>query len=189
MTSKRKAISLETKYGVCQKKLGGKKLSDIAKEFELASSTVATILKNSAKIIAEYESNLNGNGSKRNKSAKRLKVPTYQDVDEAVEEWFKQSISNTNTVIGGPEIQAQALKFATFYNHPEFQASNGWLQNFRERNHISFKTIVGEAGLVDHEVTDNYINDILPDLLADYDPRNFFAVLLFWFLIDNRPPL
>ena len=41
----------------------------------------------------------------------RIKEPTYQDIDSAVEEWFKQTIAQTNVVIGGPEIQTQALKY------------------------------------------------------------------------------
>ncbi len=88
--------------------------------------------------------------------------------------WFAESISQTNVVIGGPEIKEQALRFAVFLQQPEFTASNGWLQKFRERHHISFKTIVGEAGLVDKSVTDNYLNEILPNLIASYKPEDIF---------------
>ena len=76
--------------------------------------------------------------------------------------------------IGGPEIKEQALRFAVFLQQPEFTASNGWLQKFCERYHISFKTIVGEAGLVDKSVTDNYLNEILPNLIASYKPEDIF---------------
>jgi len=78
----------------------------------LASSTVATILKNQDKIIKEYECNFNENGSKRNMSAKRIKASTYSDIDSLMDKWFKQTIAQKNVVIGGPEIQAQALKYA-----------------------------------------------------------------------------
>ncbi len=88
---------------------------------------------------------------------KKIKQATYHDVDSAVDEWFKQTISLNNVVIGGQEIQAQAVKYAAFLNHSEFKASNGWLQRFRERYQISFKTIVGEAGIVNSTVTENYL--------------------------------
>jgi len=121
MSQKRKAISLETKYEVIQKRQRGETPGDLMKEYSLASSTVETILKNQDKIIKEYECNLNENGSKRNISAKRIKFPTYEDIDSAMEEWFKQTIAHKNVVIGGPEIQAQALKYAAFiqnFNQP-----------------------------------------------------------------------
>jgi len=52
-------------------------------------------------------------------SAKRIKVPTYEYIDSAMDEWFKQTIAHK------PEIKAQALNYAAFLNHPEFQSSNG----------------------------------------------------------------
>ncbi len=48
----------------------------------------------------------------------------------------------------------------------------GW--EFRKRHHISYKTIVGEAGLVDSAVTGEYLKDVLPDLQADYHPSDIF---------------
>ena len=113
-----------------------------------AVDLIATILKKQEKIIEEYESNCGENGSRRNKTIKRIKLPTYHDIDVATEEWFKQTMAHKNIVIGGPEIKAQVLKYNIYHNQPDFQASNGWLQRFRERNHISFIKIVGEGGLV-----------------------------------------
>ena len=64
----------------------------IGQHFEIrSSSTVSTILGQSKKIIAEYEKN--ENDMQRNKAAKRLRLPTYQDVDTAVQEWFTQATS------------------------------------------------------------------------------------------------
>ena len=113
-----------------------------------AVDLIATILKKQEKIIEEYESNCVENGSKRTQTIKRIKLPTYHNIDVATEEWFKQTMAHNNVVIGGPEIKAQALKYNIYLNQPDFQASNGWLQRFRERNHISFIKIVGEGGLV-----------------------------------------
>jgi len=55
MSHMRKVIYLETKYDVIQKRQRGEKACDLMKEFSLASSTVATILKNQNKTIKEYE--------------------------------------------------------------------------------------------------------------------------------------
>ena len=174
-TKKRQQISLETKYEMCLMRKRGDTPGKIGQHFEIrSSSTVSTILGQSKKIIAEYEKNENENDMQRNKAAKRLRLPTYQDIDTAVQEWFTQATSQINVVIGGYEIQRQALKYANMLNKQEFQASNGWLQRFRARNHISFKTIVGEAGLVDKTVIDEYLNNILPKLIMNYKPCDIF---------------
>ena len=125
---------------MCLMRKRGDTPGKIGQHFEIrSSSTVSTILGQSKKIIAEYEKNENENDMQRNKAAKRLRLPTYQDVDTAVQEWFTQATSQINVVIGGYEIQRQALKYANMLNKQEFQASNGWLQRFRARNHIRFK--------------------------------------------------
>ena len=54
-------------------------------------------------------------------------------------------------------IKLQAIKYATFLGHNEFKASSGWMENFKKRNGISFKTIVSEAGLVDSQVVEKYL--------------------------------
>ena len=106
MATKRKAISLETKYEMIQMRNRDEKPSNISKHFDIkSSSTVSTILVQSAKIIAEYEGNINENGAGRNQT-KRIKLPTYNDVDAAIEEWFIQKINQPNVVIGCPEIKA-----------------------------------------------------------------------------------
>ena len=171
---KERRFHSKQKYEMIQMRNRGDKPGDIGKHFDIKSSSrVSTILGQSAKILAEYEENMKENGAGRNQS-KRIKLPRYHEVDAAVEEWFTQAINQPNVVIGCPEIKAHALKYATMLEHPDFVASNGWLTNFRARNHISFKTIAGEAGLVDKNVTDDYINNLLPNLLAGYDPRDVF---------------
>ena len=148
-TRKRKQISLDIKFAIIKQHNDGMRPVDIEKLYEYTSSTVSTIIKNKDKIVKEYENNVAANGAKRNKLTMQIHRPKYHEIDKAVDTWFAESISQTNVVIGGPEIKEQALRFAVFLQQPEFTASNGWFQKFRERHHISFKTIVGEAGLVE----------------------------------------
>ncbi len=70
--SKRKAITLETKYEVISKRHKGAKPVDLMQEYGLASSTIATIMKNKDKILAEYEGNEAGN--KRKQSSTRIQA-------------------------------------------------------------------------------------------------------------------
>lgn len=70
-----------------------------------------------------------------------------------------------------------------------FKASNGWLDNFKERHGIVFKEVQGEAAAVDMEAVDNWRQDILSKLLAEYSPSNVFNVDetgLFWRLMPDK---
>ena len=70
MTSKRQALTIETKYEIVKLHQGGKKLAFLVKEFNLPQSTVSTILKNKEKTISQYENN-------PLPSKKRIKPSTY----------------------------------------------------------------------------------------------------------------
>ena len=108
---KRKQISLDIKYQLLEHHKNGMRPIDIEKLYEFSSSTVSTIIKNKEKIIKEFESNEASNGCKRNKQIIQIKPPKYADIDSAVDSWFLQSITNSNVVIGGPEIKQQAKKY------------------------------------------------------------------------------
>jgi hypothetical protein len=164
---KRNVISLETKYDIIQKSKEGVTVSKLSKDFNLATSTICTILAEKEKYIQAIEDNAL-------RDRKRLKMSTYPKLEEAMAMWFNQTTNNTNTVIGGQEILEQATKYAIFLGYDNFKASNGWLENFQKRNNIKLKITVGEAGLVDQEVVSNWINNILPNQIKGYHPRDIF---------------
>ena len=145
---KRNVISLETKYDIIQKSKEGVTVSKLSKDFNLATSTICTILAEKEKYIQAIEDNAL-------RDRKRLKMSTYPKLEEAMAMWFNQT-----TVIGGQEILEQATKYGIFLGYDNFKASN---ENFQKRNNIKLKITVGEAGLVDQEVVSNWINNILPN--------------------------
>ena len=167
MTSKRQAITIETKYEIIKHHQGGKKLAFLVKEFNLPQSTVSTILKNKERTISQYENNAIP-------STKRIKLSTYPLLETAIDSWFKQTMTQSNVAINGPIIQLQAIKYATFLGYTDFKASNGWITNFKKRNNISYKTISGEAGLVDNAVVERYISTTLPILIEEFKAENIY---------------
>lgn len=87
---------------------------------------MSTILKNKQTVITAIES---GGASG---SSKRLKKPTYVNVDKAVLEWFK-SARTRNLPISGGLLKEKALEFSQKLEQPNFKASTGWLDNWKRR--------------------------------------------------------
>ena len=62
------------------------------------------------------------------------------------------------------------------------KVSDGWLANWKQRFNITFKTLCGDGGLVDLNVVTNWTENILPNNIKDYLPKdiyNFFVFLCF----------
>ena len=55
-----------------------------------------------------------------------------------------------------------------------FSASNGWIDRFKKRNNLCFKSICEESDDVDIAVVQQWKENILPNLLKDYIPRDIF---------------
>ena len=120
-------------------------LADLVKKYSLSASTISTIIneKNQEKIKHLFDNEL------IKPECKRMKLPIYQKVDEAMDLWFKNTMKEKNVTLDGTLIQAQALKFAAMEGYVDFKASNGWLDKFKIRHNITCKKIVGEGGNAD----------------------------------------
>jgi hypothetical protein len=167
---KRKQISMELKLEICTN-ASNLKPSELAAKYEMAPSTIGTIMDNKAKIIDHFNNNLGKSDTKR------IRLSNYADIEDALMSWYNAAMKNKSVTIDGPMVQQQALKFAVMLQHPEFKASQGWLDCFKKRQNLSWKSIVGEAGLVDNTTTENYINCILPKLIEPYEPKEFSTLM------------
>lgn len=146
-----KGVSVQTKKEIlkCVKDRGAKKLQDIAKEFGIPPNTLSTLIKNEEKIHASSP------GDKRVKN----RPPKFSAPEDALYKWIVQC-RNANVNISGPIIVEKAKNFAAMMEIPDFQASTGWLSNFKNRYGISFKKICGESKSVDTAGCDDWKNVI-----------------------------
>lgn len=119
-----KTLSLDEKFKLIKEVESGSKKKDVAVKYGVPASTVSTILKNKETIVTAIE---NGGVSG---SSKRLKKPTYENVDKAVLEWFKLT-RRQNLPISGGLIKEKALDFSQKLGLPNFKASTGWLDNWK----------------------------------------------------------
>ncbi|UYV76354.1 hypothetical protein LAZ67_14000142 [Cordylochernes scorpioides] len=139
----------------------GMKKSNIAKDFGIPRNTLSTYLKNKEKILRSE--------SECDKGRKRLRELGNPDLDKCVLKWFKQA-RDKKIPVSGHLIRSKAEQFATEMGRTDFKASSGWLDGFKERNKISFKTICGESGAVNLQVAEQW------ELIQDKDARDVFNV-------------
>jgi len=160
-------------------------LADLVKKYSLSASTISTIIneKNQEKIKHLFDNEL------IKPECKRMKLPIYQKVDEAMDIWFKNTMKEKNVTLDGTLIQAQALKFAAMEGYVDLKASNGWLDKFKIRHNITYKKIVGEGGNADIKLAEDWMKNKLIDLIKDYEAHNIFyadETSLFWRALPNK---
>ncbi|XP_054716906.1 uncharacterized protein LOC129226329 [Uloborus diversus] len=150
---KRKQISVKEKLEILNMIDCGEKLSAVARQFGISSSTASTIVKERFKIklLSEHYNIA--------PERKRMRLGLFRDVDEAVNIWFRQQ-RNKNSPVNGPMLQQKAREFAVQLGHKNFEGSSGWLSRFRERFGLSMKVMRDEdhsdlmpgIGMTDDEI-------------------------------------
>ena len=101
---------------------------DVASNHGVPKNTLLTYVKKKEKLLDLLEK---GSNIKRQK----LKIGNFEMVGKAIFNWFLLSTAM---------IQEKALTVAKKLNVEHFQASDGWLRRWKERNHATFKIVSGE---------------------------------------------
>ena len=131
------------------KKNPGVRTRRIAEIFKCGRTQVQAILKAKESIIADFETNAPA-------SRKRSRGTRYQDVDDAVYEWYRLARERL-VPVSGPMLQAEALLLAKELGNESFKASNGWLQSFKQRHNIVQLVVSGESGDVREDTVEAWM--------------------------------
>ncbi|XP_072141031.1 tigger transposable element-derived protein 6-like [Dermacentor andersoni] len=166
--TKRKAVSLDTKMDILQDSRRGFKVSALVKKYELAQSTISTILKTGSTTIVKAGA-IGGHADQR----KRVRDPLYADVEEALYQWFITTRAH-NVPISGPILATKAKNFAFLLGRPNFEPGGGWIQRFKERHGIVYKNVVGEAASLDTEAKQQWLQTKLPSVLERYAEKDIY---------------
>ncbi|KAK9674827.1 Tc5 transposase DNA-binding domain [Popillia japonica] len=102
MASKRKSLYIDKKVLLTRAIETGEKISDVGRRFGFSRSTGSTIWKNKEKILQAKNEGI---------SSKKLKTPTYEDLDQAILLWLHRQLQN-NMPIAEPIVKAKAENFA-----------------------------------------------------------------------------
>ena len=145
-----KIIEESKKKGFCRK--------DICEKYGISAATLSQILKNQKVHLSTFDSGLPG----KHKTIRKSALP---NVEEALYEWFLK-LTRQNVPVSGPMLigRAQKLHEKLNKNDKEFSFSHGWLDRFKKRYNIKFKTIVGEIKSADTEAAEDWLEKRWPEL-------------------------
>ncbi|XP_003745214.1 tigger transposable element-derived protein 6-like [Galendromus occidentalis] len=166
MGKQRNELALDEKVEVIKQVNRGESQREIASEFGVSKSQVQRIAKDQKAFLEEWESFSSEKGRRRRQKARN------QDFDDEVMRWFR-SVTEKRIPVTGVMIQEKAKSLARETGVAEFSASNGWLDSFRKRRNIVFKSLCGESGDVDQTVVSDWLKR-LPDLIKEYEVKDIF---------------
>lgn len=167
MSGKRKRLSIKEKIEIIdESEKSGSSTRKLAEKFRVGKTQVTTLLQNKEEVRKLYREG--GNAYQKRKFPKTEGLA----VDQVVFNWFCKA-RNKHLPISGPIIQARALEAAQNLGLNDFKASNGWLERFRRRHDITFKTICGESADVNIEDVKVWKEKLL-SIFKDYAPKDVF---------------
>lgn len=96
----------------------------------------------------------------------------FDKLEKVLVEWLHQARA-LKLPISGHIICEKARKIAESLHITDFNASNGWIDRFKNRHSIVYRQISGESETVAQQDTEKWMAT-LPELLQNYEPRDIF---------------
>ena len=69
-------------------------------------------------------------------------------------------------------LEAKAQRFAKELGYENFMGSDVWFDRCKKRREIYFRVLSGESAAIPQGIVDNWVNNSLSKLLADYNPSS-----------------
>lgn len=161
---KRKTLSLQQKQDIINnldKKIGTQK--SLANIYGVDQSTISKIYQKKAMILSRTN----------NKHVKSLKGAQYDNMEKCLVDYVSHLRSN-NLPVSGDLIREKALEFANKAGNSNFKASNGWFENFKQRNNIRHFTISGSENLVDESIVSTWKEETYNTIFSKYEKDNIY---------------
>ena len=153
---------------------------DLAKKYRISEQSVSDILKRS-----DFWLDLDDDTALAR--AKRQRKVNYPNIEEAMSMWVERAIWNRVTITDHI-LQVKAKEFADRFGTAGFNASAGWITNFKKRNSLSSYRRRGEIGSTPLQDIPRY-RDELQTLLQNYELKNIFncdELALYWRLEPSK---
>ncbi|XP_051820496.1 tigger transposable element-derived protein 4 [Antechinus flavipes] len=164
---KKKSLSIEEKIDIINAVESGKKKAEIAAKYGIKKNSLSSIMKNKNKILEAFES------LRFDPKRKRLRTAFYTDLEEALMRWYRIS-QCLNVPVNGPMLRLKANDFAQKLGHNDFKCSNGWLDRFKSRYGLVFRSQPVETTIVSIDAETAWSQNVLLYYLNDYHPKDIF---------------
>ncbi|XP_019624404.1 PREDICTED: tigger transposable element-derived protein 6-like [Branchiostoma belcheri] len=140
--------------------------TEVGKRFGCSTAQVCRINKNREEIMRQWECNSNPN-------RKRKREGKSGEVEEALMRWFVNARAK-NVPLSGPILMEKARQLAESLGDENFKPTDGWLGRWKQRNGIAFKRGHGEKKDADTQSAENWVRDVLPGILQEYDEDDIY---------------
>ncbi|XP_055907701.1 uncharacterized protein LOC129942686 [Eupeodes corollae] len=131
MTSRpqRTELTIKEKLEIIES-LNNKKCSrkDLQERYKITKPTLTRIMSRESELK-----------NSKNSKLRRIRSGSNRLVDEAVSKWYR-SMKEQNIFVNGPLLRQQAVKIARMMNNQTFEANNGWLWRWQQRENVKFNT-------------------------------------------------
>jgi hypothetical protein len=91
---------------------------------------------------------------------------TLEELQTILSVWFKQACT-ANASINGPHLKEKALCVAVRLGIDGFGASNSWIDHFKKRHHLVYKTMMGESAIVNPKTVMDWKSEGLPKIINE----------------------
>jgi hypothetical protein len=78
-----------------------------------------------------------------------------EELESTLAAWFKQSCEG-NASIDGTHLKEEVLHISIYLGLVKFSASNGWIDTFKRRHNVVYRTQSGESRSVDPETLEDW---------------------------------
>ena len=144
----------------------GKTRSRVAAKYDITKNTLSTLLKNKDKI---FEATKKGSNSKR----QRLRQGTFLNLDQAMFKWLLV-VRSRDVTVSALVFKTKATEFAEKMNVENFKKSDDWLDRWKKRFDVSFKTVSGESSSCTDKMVTPWEQTMLPTILCKYDLNQIY---------------
>ena len=144
----------------------------ICEEYSISKATISSILKDQKTHLENYDSGIPG-------KHKTMRKPDFPEIELTLYEWFTK-MTRLNVPVSGPMLigKAKKLHSNSKYKNDEFLFSSGWLEGFKKRYNIKFKTIVGEIKSSDMPAAERWLTEKWPEIREEYDPQDIILTYI-----------
>ena len=150
--------SIKERYAALKEVEEGSSKSQVAMKYGIPKNTMSTWIKHKEKTFESIKTQ--GNRSER----RRLKHGTFTNLDDLI---FKLllTVRSRNVVVSASNLKTKAKELAEKIN---IKALDGWLDRWKNKYNVSFKTVSGEDNSCTAEMTAPWKETTLPKILSKY---------------------